>query len=199
MVRAPAALSLSMDSSELVPLLVPVDLWPEEEVVMEPEAVGPAVEVPLFTGKGATREVAVAVATSAEVTAEEASAIALSTAVSAGAEASEMELVMLSAAEETALTMSVLAAAAEEMALATAVFSATASATAELTSESEAVIMSVLHRRRFCSSEAKRTVSDGLLDSAGRGDLVELVGVVNASGESRCSEGEDEGGGAHDG
>jgi hypothetical protein len=154
MVRAPAALSLSMDSSsELVPLLLLVDLWPEEEVVMEPEAVGPAVVVPLLTGKGATTEVTAA--TSAEVTAEEASAMALSTAVSAGAAASEIELVTLSTPDETALAISVLAAAAEERALAMAVFSATAEATTELTSES-AGVMSVLDRWEFCGGKAYR-------------------------------------------
>ena len=40
------------------------------------------------------------------------------------------------------------------------------------------------------------TVGDGLVDGRG-GDLVELVGAVNASGEGRCSESEDEGGGTH--
>jgi hypothetical protein len=48
--------------------------------------------------------------------------------------------------------------------------------------------------------ETKLTISDGLLSSVvgGSGDLVELVGAVNASGEGRSSESKDEGRGAHD-
>lgn len=41
-----------------------------------------------------------------------------------------------------------------------------------------------------------RAVSDGLL-SKRSGDVVEAVDAVNASGEGRSSEGEDEGGGTH--
>jgi hypothetical protein len=46
--------------------------------------------------------------------------------------------------------------------------------------------------------EEKLTASDSLLDSVGGGDLVEVIGAVNASGEGRCGKGKDEGGGAHD-
>ena len=42
------------------------------------------------------------------------------------------------------------------------------------------------------------TVGNGLVLESRGGDLVELVGAVNASGEGRCGESEDEGGGTHD-
>lgn len=62
-----------------------MELAPEEEVVIEPEAVGPvAAVVPLFTGKGAATAVVAAAGAetiSASVAEEEASATALSTAV----------------------------------------------------------------------------------------------------------------------
>ena len=47
MVRAPAAESLTSESSPFFPP-EPVALEPEEDVVMEPEAMGPAGMVPLF-------------------------------------------------------------------------------------------------------------------------------------------------------
>ena len=74
--REPAPLSLICSSPESEEPPLPVELEPEEEVVMEPEAVGPvAGVVPLLTGKGAATAVVAAAA------AEEDSAMALETAV----------------------------------------------------------------------------------------------------------------------
>lgn len=139
--REPAALSLSCSSPEPESPPLPVDLAPEEEVVMEPEpeAAGPeAGTVPLFWGKGAATEAVVvgagAVAISAsEARAEEAtdedSEMALSTAVwmasetdvvAASAPAAALSVAAVTAAEETT----------EETAEATSGFSATADVTA---------------------------------------------------------------------
>ena len=91
MVRAPAAPSESLkpESSPEEPP-EPVDLEPEEDVVMEPLAVGPAGVVPLLWGKGAIAAgvASGAVAMSWPAASEEAAAIAVSAAVSAGATAS---------------------------------------------------------------------------------------------------------------
>jgi hypothetical protein len=74
----PAALSLSCSSPEPEEPLLLVELELDEEVVMEPEAVGPvAGVVPLLTGKGA----GTAVVAAAAAAAEEDSAMALETAV----------------------------------------------------------------------------------------------------------------------
>ena len=88
MVRAPAAPSESLkpESSPEEPP-EPVDLEPEEDVVMEPLAVGPAGVVPLLWGKGAIAAgvASGAVAMSWPAASEEAAATAVSAAVSARA------------------------------------------------------------------------------------------------------------------
>jgi hypothetical protein len=122
------------------------------------------------------------------VATDEASATGLEIAVMAEAAASVTEVLMaevtaLSTAEETALATE----ATEE----TAVVDSSAGARCSLVLESWTSI-----------TKAKLTGSDGLLNgviSALRsGDLVELGGAVNASGEGRSSESKDEGGSAHD-
>lgn len=131
--REPAALSLSCSSPDSEEPPLPVELAPEEEVVKEPEAVGPvAGTVPLVWGKGAATAVVVgagAVAISASEARAEDSEMALSTAVWT---ASETELVATSA-PAAALSVAAVAAAvstAEETAEATSGFSATADVTA---------------------------------------------------------------------
>jgi hypothetical protein len=103
MVRAPAAPSESLTSeSSLEEPPEPVDLEPEADVVMEPDAVGPAGMVPLFWGNGAgTAAVAVAMAS---VAAEDAAATAVEAAVSTGATASLTDDVTSDAMLETAGT-----------------------------------------------------------------------------------------------
>jgi hypothetical protein len=140
--REPAALSLSCSSPESEEPPLPVDLAPEEDVVMEPEpeAAGPeAGMVPLFWGKGAATAAVVvgagAVAISAsdaraeDSTAAEVSEMALSTAVwtawetdevAASAPAAALSVAPVTAAEETT----------EETAEATSGFSATTDVTA---------------------------------------------------------------------
>jgi hypothetical protein len=183
--REPAALSLSTSPEPVeLPLLPPVEEeWEEEVVFDEPEAVGPAGEVPLFPtgyiGAGAD---------TIEVATDEACTTALEIAVSAGAAASVTEVLIaevttLSTAEETAL--------ATEATEATAVVDSSAGASSPLAKDLWSLVM-----------KTKLTGSDGLLlgviGGLRSGDLVELVGAVNASGEGRCSEGKDEGRGAHD-
>lgn len=154
---------------------------------MEPDAAGLRGEVP-FAGKGAaaTMEVAAAGAT-------EASETALSIAVSAGATASVTEVVTAAALSVVA-TLSVT----EERALATSGVSAAAEATAEVASDAAAGAKSSLAWESQRSIETRElTLFDGLLLVVRSGDLVKLGSAVNASGESRNSESNDVGRGAH--
>jgi len=130
--REPAALSWSCSSPESEPPL-PVELAPEEEVVLEPEAVGPdAGAVPLVWGKGAATRVVVgagAVAISASEAVAEDWTMALEMALST---ACETEVVALSA-PAAALSVAAEAAAVEtteETAVATSGSSAMADVTA---------------------------------------------------------------------
>ena len=73
--REPAALSLSCSSPESEEPPLPVELAPEEEVVKEPEAVGPELEmVPLVWGKGAVTAAVVVGAVAVAISASEARA-----------------------------------------------------------------------------------------------------------------------------